>query len=82
MTAPSIEYVRFVMRYLSKEKPEETVLRDESGAEVAYRVRVGEFIGLWTVATRDLRIFDKSGEHLAGGLPDFSRMMRSAAAAG
>ena len=62
------------MRYLAAaDNLDESVLEDDSGVQVAYRVRAGKFIGLWTVATHELRIFGTDGAHVAGTLPDALR---------
>ena len=67
MQAPSIEYVRDVMFRLSETKDsDETIMRDESGTEVAFRLRSGQFIALWHSATKELRIFDDRGRTVAG----------------
>ena len=62
------------MRYLAAaDNVNESVLEDDAGIQVAYRVRAGQFIGLWTVATQELRIFGIDGAHVAGALPDALR---------
>ena len=78
MEAPSLEYARRVVRYLAEaDKVDESVLQDDTGVQVAYRVRAGQFIGLWTVATHELRIFGTDGAHVAGALPEDQRAVET-----